>query len=77
MQQRIGNQIPTQSVVSDYEETKGNDAVEIYNKPVELHRSGKLGWYVTLWHLIKMDCGHILNMGIHYQEEMERRKLFI
>ena len=32
MQQRIGNQIPTQSVVSDYEETKGNDAVEIYNK---------------------------------------------
>ena len=32
MQQRIGNQIPTQYVVSDYEETKGNDAVEIYNK---------------------------------------------
>ena len=73
-EKRIGRQTPTTSLVLPYTETKGKEAVEIYNKT---GRTAREWQELLIYDILKRKCGYILFFVTAYLEEMEKLKTLL
>jgi len=75
-EKRLGRQTPTTSLVLPYTETKGREAVEIYNKTGRTARE----WQEILIYdilAIRRECGCILFFVIVCLEETEKPRMLL